>query len=221
MTTLAYSYLRFSTPEQAAGDSRRRQLALAEKYVAEHGLTRDRSLSMHDLGVSAFRGDNAREGALRAFLDAIEHNLVPPGSLLLVESLDRLSRDRILIAQSLFLRIIEAGVIIVTLGDQRTYSFESLNHNPLDLVISLVSMMRANDESETKSRRIRAAFEAKRANLAVTPWSTRGPGWLRFDKAAGKFCVIEERAQIVRGIFRDYLAGISHQSIARRLNEAR
>src|SRR5450432_3948249 len=95
---------------------------------------------------------NAKEGALRAFLEAIEHNLVPHGSYLLVESLDRLSRDRILAAQTLFMQIVQAGVTIVTLVDQRSYSLESLNQNPLDLVISLVSMMRANEESEIKSR---------------------------------------------------------------------
>jgi DNA invertase Pin-like site-specific DNA recombinase len=138
MTNIAYSYLRFSTPEQASGDSRRRQLSLAEKYAADHHLKLDRQLSFRDLGVSAFRGRNAKEGALRAFLEAIEHNLVPQNSVLLIESLDRLSRDRILSAQALFMQIIQAGITIVTLVDQRSYSFESVNRNPLDLIISLV-----------------------------------------------------------------------------------
>src|ERR1700712_3173013 len=129
MINVAYSYLRFSTPEQAAGDSRRRQIAMAEKYAAAHHLKLDRHLSFRDLGVSAFRGKNAKEGALRAFLEAIEHNLVPWGSFLLIESLDRLSRDRILSAQALFLQIIQAGVTIVTLTDQRSYSLESINQN--------------------------------------------------------------------------------------------
>src|ERR1700723_810732 len=141
MAGIAYSYLRFSTHEQAAGDSRRRQSAMAEKYAADHHLRLDLALSFRDLGVSAYRGQNAKEGALRAFLDAIEHNLVPPNSYLLIESLDRLSRDRILSAQGLFLQIVQAGVTIVTLLDQRSYSLESLNQNPLDLIISLVSMM--------------------------------------------------------------------------------
>ena len=85
MTKIAYSYLRFSTIEQAASDSRRRQHAMAEQYVADHHLKLDRQLSFRDLGVSAFRGRNAKEGALRAFLEAIEHNLVPDGSILLIE----------------------------------------------------------------------------------------------------------------------------------------
>jgi DNA invertase Pin-like site-specific DNA recombinase len=32
----AYSYIRFSTPEQAAGDSLRRQTAKAREYAARH-----------------------------------------------------------------------------------------------------------------------------------------------------------------------------------------
>jgi len=91
MTNIAYSYLRFSSAAQATGDSKRRQLALAEKYAAEHKLTLDKQLSFRDLGVSAFRSQNAKDGALRAFLEAIEHGLVPRGSTLLIESLDRLS----------------------------------------------------------------------------------------------------------------------------------
>ena len=216
---VAFSYLRFSTQEQAAGDSRRRQMAMAEGYAADHHLRLDASLSFRDLGVSAFRGKNAKEGALRAFLEAIEHNLVPASSFLLIESLDRLSRDRILAAQSLFLQIVQAGVTIVTLVDRRSYSLEGLNQNPLDLIISLVSMMRANEESEMKSRRIRAAFDIKRAHLAERPWSGRCPGWLRLDKETDKFVVVEQRADVVRRIYREVLSGVSHQTMARTMNE--
>ena len=221
MANVAFSYLRFSTPEQSTGDSHRRQLAMAVKCAADHHLKLDKSLSFRDLGVSAYRGKNAKEGALRAFLDAIEHNLVPPNSYLLIESLDRLSRDRILSAQSLFLQIVQAGVTIVTLVDQRSYSLGSLNQNPLDLIISLVSMMRANEESEMKSRRIREAFDIKRGQLSVRPWSARCPGWLRLDKQSNKFVVVEDRADVVRGIYRDVLAGVGHPTIVRRPNEDR
>lgn len=219
MGNLAYSYLRFSTPEQATGDSRRRQLAMAEKYAAAHGLTLDQQLSFRDLGVSAFRSRNAREGALRAFLDAIDHGLVPRGSTLLVESLDRLSRDHLLTAQALFLQIVQAGVTLVTLMDNRAYSMESLSRNPLDLVVSLVIMMRANEESATKSLRIREAWAAKLAQSPPGIHTSRCPGWIRLDKAAGKFVVVEERAEVVRRIYRERLAGEGVQTIARRLNE--
>ena len=62
MNGVAYSYLRFSTPEQAMGDSRRRQLSLAEAYARQNGLLLDLGLNFRDLGISAFRGKNAKEG---------------------------------------------------------------------------------------------------------------------------------------------------------------
>lgn len=218
MNKLAYSYLRFSTPEQAGGDSRRRQLDLARAYAARHGLVLDAGLSFRDLGMSAFHGRNVREGALKAFLDAVELGLVPRGSHLLVESLDRLSRDRVLLAQSLFLRIIEAGITIVTLIDDRSYSAESLNRSPMDLIVSLVCMMRANEESATKSVRVRAAWARKRAELGTKPATGRCPGWLRLDKGTGRFVEREREANVVRRIYAEAAAGLGQYAIARKLN---
>ena len=88
----AYSYIRFSSPEQAKGDSLRRQMELAEQYAEAHGLELDTELTFRDLGVSAYRGLNVETGELRAFLKAVEEGIVAPGSVLLVESLDRISR---------------------------------------------------------------------------------------------------------------------------------
>jgi hypothetical protein len=56
---IAHSYIRFSTPEQAKGDSLRRQTELAEAYCRRNGLTLDTTLMLRDLGLSAFRGKNA------------------------------------------------------------------------------------------------------------------------------------------------------------------
>ena len=43
-----------------------------------------------------------------------------------MESLDRLSRDQVLEALSLFLEIIRSGITIVTLAKSQTYSQESV-----------------------------------------------------------------------------------------------
>lgn len=45
----AYSYLRFSTPEQMKGDSFRRQREMAEAYARTHGYELDTSLTFHVL----------------------------------------------------------------------------------------------------------------------------------------------------------------------------
>src|SRR5262249_26972894 len=113
---LAYSYVRFSTPEQAKGASYERQIQMAQKYARERGWQLAET-TYKDLGVSAYRHKNAETGALRAFLNAVEQGDIPRGSFLLVESLDRVTRNSILEAQSLFLLIINSGITLVTISD--------------------------------------------------------------------------------------------------------
>lgn len=63
-------------------------------------------MSYKDLGLSGFRGDNARTGELAVFLEAIKLGKVQRGSILIVEALERLTRDDIDEALDLFLGII-------------------------------------------------------------------------------------------------------------------
>src|SRR5215469_13861113 len=79
----AFSYRRFSTPEQAKGHSLKRQTDAAEAWCAARGVELDRELTFEDLGVSAFHGRNVEVGALGAFLRAVEDGRVPHGSYLL------------------------------------------------------------------------------------------------------------------------------------------
>ena len=69
----------------------------------------DEDLALSDLGISAFKGKNATEGALAAFLIAAKEGRIPRGSILLVESLDRLSRNTITDAVALLTSIVRAG----------------------------------------------------------------------------------------------------------------
>ncbi|HZY87388.1 MAG TPA: hypothetical protein VFE78_21305, partial [Gemmataceae bacterium] len=68
---LAYSYLRFSSPAQAEGDSVRRQTAMRDAWLKRNPAVRlDTSLTMVDAGVSGYRGANRKDKkhALGAFL---------------------------------------------------------------------------------------------------------------------------------------------------------
>lgn len=214
----AYSYIRFSKPEQASGDSLRRQLELSKAYAAEHGLELDTTLKMTDLGVSAFRGKNLTEGALGDFFHAVEIGTVPPGSYLLVESLDRLSRDEITVALTSFMQIINAGIVVVTLSDKIVYSRESLNANMGSLMMSLVIMARAHEESATKSKRILASWESKRASLDKKKMTAVCPQWLRLAEDKKTFLEIPERIDVIRKIFDLRCAGYGTRRIAQALN---
>lgn len=212
----AYSYTRFSTPEQALGDSQRRQVEAARKFADEHGLELDES-SFVDLGVSAFHGQNVNEGGLGQFLDAVKAGVVPSGSYLLVENLDRLSRQTARKALRVLEDIVEAGIIVVTLADRRIYNEENLN-DPLGLMISLFSFIRAHEESETKSNRLKEAWHEKRNKIQDEKLTSRCPAWLELNSDRTAFNVLENRAEVVRRIFNDYLDGLGPDSIATALN---
>ncbi|MBJ6799720.1 recombinase family protein [Geomonas propionica] len=215
----AYSYMRFSTPDQAKGDSKRRQSQQAEEYAATHGLELDDKLTYSDFGVSAFRGANVEIGKLGQFMEAIRRKEVESGSYLLVESLDRISRDVILPAQNIFTQIILEGVTIVTLADRRVYSAESVNKSPFLLIEAIVILIRANEESEMKSKRLKSMWENKRNNASTQTLTTVGPGWLKYNKKTQQFEAIPERAAIVNRIYNEYLSGKGYLTIARMLRE--
>ena len=74
----------------------RRQTALREDWLKRNPKVRlDTSLTLHDLGKSAYTGEhrkNADRHALAAFLKLVDAGKIPRGSYLLIENLDRLSR---------------------------------------------------------------------------------------------------------------------------------
>lgn len=212
----AYSYTRFSTPEQAKGDSQRRQVELAEAYAATHGLELDEDLRLRDEGVSGFRGANVRKGALGQFLSAIDDGIVEPGSLLLVESLDRVSRQNPWEALPIFQQILNAGITIVTLFDGKTYSEADMKANPFRILESLFVMVRANEESETKARRLKAAWTGKRKLALQKPLTSLVPAWM--EKVGQEIKLIPERAGVVRRVVDMTLGGTGQHRIAETLN---
>jgi DNA invertase Pin-like site-specific DNA recombinase len=193
----AYSYVRMSTTQQLMGDSLRRQTEKARDYARSNGLDLDEGFKLHDIGLSAFDGTNLDKGTLGQFLASVKLGKVLPGSTLIIESLDRLSRQNPRKALPLFLEILNAGITIVTLTDGRRFEPESTD--PLDLMIAIMVMARANEESATKSFRIRQAWSKKRDRAGTEKLSALCPSWLR--KSGNAFEVLEERADIVRHIF--------------------
>lgn len=216
----AYSYLRFSTPEQMKGDSFRRQMQMAVEYARRHGLELDDKLTFQDLGVSAYRGRNAEAGRLADFLAAVENGTVPQGSYLLVESLDRVSRTTPRRAVRLLERICEAGVNVVTLSDGKVYNVENLDTDGgMSLIMSVLIFVRANEESAMKSRRLKAAWDSRREELSKGKPRVvgRAPAWLRIED--GEYKVVDDKAEVVRRLFALASQGYGTPRIAQILND--
>ncbi|WP_306222334.1 recombinase family protein [Bosea beijingensis] len=221
MQPIAYSYIRFSRPEQLRGDSLRRQLKNARDWAEKRGVVLDDSL--RDLGVSAYRGQNRTEGALAGFLALVESGRVAKGSFLLVESLDRLSREAVIDVLPRFLELIKSGVVVVTLMDGQEYSSKRLKEDTSPLFISLVIMTRAHEESRTKAKRLSEAWTNKRAQAAATKAvvTSRVPAWLKVvkDKDGKRIVPIPERVEIIQRIFARSIAGQGKYAICRDLNQ--
>src|ERR1019366_5066221 len=100
-------------------------------------------------------------GKLGAFLADIKSETVKAGDVLVVESLDRLSRQDIDDAYDLFRGILRAGVEIVTLDPKRHYTRESLKQIT-GIIEPLVIMARANEESARKSSRGKDVWMGRR-----------------------------------------------------------
>jgi len=217
----AYSYVRFSSEKQSQGDSIRRQQDLCKRYleVNQHlGLELDTTLSMTDKGLSAYKGVHATKGALGVFMRMIEDGFIEKGSYLLVESFDRLSRQEPMKALRQFQDLIDADIILVTLFDNRVYDKESLNNDGgMSLMLSIMMMARANEESKTKGLRIKAAWVNKFKQISEGKQLTkRVPFWINKED---KNKTVREKVAIVKQIFKLADEGLGGQRIASYLNE--
>src|SRR5262245_39849992 len=228
---VAFSLLRFSSPKQEHGDSRRRQTALAEEWSGQHNIPLDKSLWLFDPAVSAFTGkhrENPDRHALAAFLKLVEGEKVPRGSYLLIENLDRLSREHEVPACHLLTGILMAGVKVVQLSPYEMLLTEK--SNGWELMRAVMELSRGHGESAIKSERVGKAW-AEKKNAArrgeVQPARKENrvngmrvlthslPAWLQ--ERGGQAVPVPERAAVVRHIFELAAAGYGTSAIVRKL----
>lgn len=211
-----YSYIRFSTPEQSMGHSEQRQLEAAEAWAKRKGLQLYEQKI--DRGLSGYHGLHRKKGALGNFLKQVEEGLIPPGSILLVENIDRLSREGAKdVLESIIFQLWKHGITLQTLGPEETYG-PDCDNKPAFLAL-LLYIQRAREESKRKSDLIRAArqhsFAAARATGRIV--TARCPAWLR-KVSDSKFEVIPEAATTVKLIFEWKLQGLSQRRLEAKLN---
>jgi DNA invertase Pin-like site-specific DNA recombinase len=215
----AYSYIRFSHPDQAKGDSLRRQTELRDAWLARNKVALDASLTLEDKGVSGYTGehrDNPDRHALAAFVALVEKGRVARGSYLIVENLDRLSREDIVPALSLLLNLIQNGIRVVQLLPVETVF--DVKTNPMSLMMAIMELSRGHSESAMKSERNGRAWQAKRRRAAANgePLTARTPAWLQL--VGGEWKVNETAAQTIRRIYQMATEGYGLTLITKRLN---
>src|SRR5262245_43001148 len=165
---------------------------------------------MTDPGRSGFRRKNWDTYALAEFVEHVKAGTrVLPGSYLLVENLDRLSREEVGEATELFLSIVNKGVVIVQLSPV-VMEFKK----PVDMpriILAIAELQRGNSESAMKSKRLLETWGEKKAQAraARAVLTARAPAWLEVvgrgpvgkHVKGGAFRVIPGRAATLRQIF--------------------
>jgi DNA invertase Pin-like site-specific DNA recombinase len=172
-------YSRFSGKKQEAGDSQRRQDDYAERAAREEGVEIDRTLCLKDKGISAFRGKNWKRGDLGKFLDLVDAGVVPKGSILCIEQVNRLSRMPWMDQVQLWKEILSRGIVIRTCVPSARYTAKNINDLTTGCPV-VIYMMLANLESEQKSRwSFRNSEQAKRrAREDGLPHGGDCPNWI-------------------------------------------
>lgn len=180
----------------------------------------DTSLKLVDRGVGAFRGlHRSDKHCLGQFVKQVEDGKVKRGSFLLIENLDRLSREEVHDGLELLLKLVRLGVVVVQLspeiGEFR-YPVE-----PMRLMMAVMELSRGNSESKIKSVRVAkawgAARERARTTGAVVNLRTL-PGWCQLKD--GKIKLITERAAVIRKCHQWAQDGYGVATITQKLNAA-
>jgi DNA invertase Pin-like site-specific DNA recombinase len=231
-SSVAYSYIRFSHPSQAEGNSLQRQTEAAAEWCKRNGIRLDSSTTLHDLGKSAYTGEhrkNPDRHALAAFLKLVEARRVPKGSYLIIENLDRLSREHERAALRLWMDLLDAGINIVQLHPETVFRHEQ--SDMFDIMRAVMELSRGHGESAMKSKRNGAAWVAKRRaareGAAQPPrkkdgrvtkaLTARVPAWVA--ERDGKLVLIPEKAAAVRRIFDLAVGGYGMKATIRELEK--
>lgn len=219
MQVKVISYTRFSTLAQAKGQSLRRQEEKAETWAAARGLELDENLRLRDLGVSAWSGANVETGALAVLLKMAKDREIEPGTILVIEAMDRLTRQGLDDAIPLFIDLLKSGIELVTLQDNQHYTKASLK-DLAKFITAIILLSGGNRESEIKSERVRDAYEANRKRGSAQIFGS-APGWLVRKDKFSPWELHPEKSEAVRRVFELMAEGWGSGEIAKKANAER
>ena len=199
----AISYARFSSAIQAEGHSEKRQAESFAAFCKTHQL--EPMASFIDKGKSGYKGHH-RQGAFGAFLAEAQAGAFPRGSVLVVEALDRFSREEPLEAASTLKAICKAGIDIGICNKGQIFTHSDLSD--MGKVISLiVDMCAAHDFSSKLSMRMKAARKGMREDAKKTKAC---PSWLSL--VDGSY-VLNEKALAMKEACMMSIAGYGSKAI--------
>jgi DNA invertase Pin-like site-specific DNA recombinase len=219
MTKQAYLYGRWSTLEQAKGSTLDRQLRNGTAFAEAKGLPIIETII--DEGRSAYTGANITTGNLGMFAKRVLSGAIDGAmTVLIVEELDRLSRQDALTMLAWLTPLLNTGLSIAVTQTGQIISREMMTTDVGGFMMLIVSQFGNNAESKKKAERVGAAWAKKRNDLRSgqsVVKNHRHPQWIVIQE--GRYRLHRLRARMVREVFALNLAGYGKGHIAKLFNE--
>lgn len=214
---LAWSYARTSTTRQAGADrsGMDRQEAALARWLLDHP-TYHLQEALVDAGVSAGKGRHRTRGALGRFLAAARAGAIPHGSVLVVESMTRFSREVATDALGALLELWRLGLAISFTTDGAILDKALMDAEDHRLHGLVGAIGQARREWEERSRRSRGAIHKReqQQDAGAKP-PGRCPWWIR--RAADGWALDPAAAASVRRVVALATEGLGRIRIAQAL----
>lgn len=230
---LAYAYVRWSSDAQEDGDSLARQEGYVKEWLKRNA---DRVQWDKSLGSAGYFRDEGKSGHLRSsldgyalgeFLSLCKSKRIQPGSFLLFENLDRITREHPWEALRLIDSILRCGIVLVQLSPEKEFR-ERLEFT--DIVLVGATAERAFQESDKKRERCSKAWKSLKDNAASGGVMTVNvPGWcvvvgrkrVGNRSIGGTIKTIPAKVETVRRMFELVMTGMGSMKIAELFNRER
>jgi DNA invertase Pin-like site-specific DNA recombinase len=168
----AWAYIRWSSDKQKEGDSKRRQYKLAKEYAEKENLE---LIVLTDEGKSAFKSEHIKEGKLGQFFKDVDAGIIPKGSKLIVENLDRLSREELFTDR--VKEILDKGIQLYVSSTKRFWTKEDWSiANEIESAVTRYHAHKYSDDLRDRAsaawegKRIKAKKQGKPLNRICTQW---------------------------------------------------
>jgi len=176
----AIAYGRVSSEKQLHGEGLRRQREGSYRWISKHPEMRIRlDVEKEDAARSAWKGNHVsdEDSALGSILEMVKSGALGPPLLLIVEHLDRLSRENPWRAHEQLAGMVRRGILVATTRDDKIYH---LGSNIGDIIMSVVYAAAAYDESVKKSERVSETKQRRvlEAMMSKHVLHQNAPGWL-------------------------------------------
>lgn len=209
----AIPYIRFSSARQSTGSSTERQQEMVNQWLKDNPQYTLSPLTYRDLGKSAYHGEHLKDtNGFAKLLVAVKDGDIKDADVVLVEAIDRAGRlETADMLGDLILPILRAGVSIITLDDNTSYTRKSINEPQIHLLLAKIQA--AHGYSKQLSERTKASY-ALRIEKAKESGKVKRitPIWLRSDGS-----VKDNIKPFIKQVFEWYVSGIGKNAIANRL----